>query len=202
MMTLFKCLTNGIDWDELTDPLGNIGIFWVGLLMLFIAFGIFVFLNVVTGVFCQTAMDAAAHDHEMLIQSQVANKTMYIKRIKQLFRKLDDNDSGVITVTEMEKAMADQEVADYFKSLDIDTEDAWTLFKLLDTDETNAIDLEEFVLGCLRLKGTARSIDIAKLMHEHQWMAKRFVEFTSAWEESLQDQDSHADSAPPPWQGG
>merc|ERR1712080_448889 len=70
-------------------------------------------------------------------------------------------------------------VKHWLESLDIDTHDAWTLFKLLDTDDSDSIDIEELVLGCLRLKGPARSMDMARLMYEHRWLMSRFLAIMS-----------------------
>jgi len=39
------------------------------------------------------------------------------------------------------------------------------LFTLLDTDCAGEVDTEEFVMGCLRLQGTAKAIDLATLMY-------------------------------------
>merc|ERR1712039_328640 len=53
------------------------------------------------------------------------------------------------------------------------TSDAWTLFQLLDADGTYTIDIEEFVMGCTRLRGSAKSIDIAKVIADGRWLKKR-----------------------------
>mmetsp|Transcript_131468 Transcript_131468/g.245945 ORF Transcript_131468/g.245945 Transcript_131468/m.245945 type:complete len:201 (+) Transcript_131468:2-604(+) len=107
----------------------------------------------------------------------MANKKNYIERIQKLFKNLDDDRSGFITINELEAHLNDENVAAYFSSLDLDPRDAWTLFKLLDVDKGNMVDLEEFVVGCMRLKGDAKSIDVAKLTYETKWMMKRLLEF-------------------------
>jgi len=54
----------------------------------------------------------------------------------------------------------------YFASLQIDVGEAKSLYQLLDTDEDGSIAIEEFVLGCMRLKGMAKAVDIAMIMYE------------------------------------
>merc|ERR1711953_835848 len=66
----------------------------------------------------------------------------------------------------------DKEVSVFLDSMELSIDDAWTLFKLLANHETNAIDIEEFVDGILRLRGVAKSVDMAKLMNEMKWMLK------------------------------
>lgn len=177
MFTLFKAITGGISWDEVVDPLSDVGEAWVMLFVGFVAFATFAVLNVVTGVFCQSAIESANHDQEMMIQTMMANKKNYIERIQKLFKQVDDDGSGFITISELEAHLDDESVQAYFSSLDLDPKDAWTLFKLLDVDKGNLVDLEEFIIGCMRLKGDAKSIDIAKLTYETKWMMKRLLEF-------------------------
>merc|ERR1712176_265111 len=48
----------------------------------------------------------------------------------------------------------------------LDTSDARELFNLLDVDENEEIGIEEFILGCKRLRGQAKSSDVATLIRE------------------------------------
>jgi len=43
------------------------------------------------------------------------------------------------------------------------SEDVDTLFHMLDEDNDGVLSMEEFVLGCLRLQGEPKAIDVAKM---------------------------------------
>ena len=86
---------------------------------------------------------------------------------ESLFHEIDTDERGVITFGMFEKKVHDEAVQTYFESLEIDVWDAWTFFKLLDLDSGGGIEVEEFLMGCLRLRGTARAVDMAKLLHDH-----------------------------------
>mmetsp|Transcript_98042 Transcript_98042/g.272808 ORF Transcript_98042/g.272808 Transcript_98042/m.272808 type:complete len:190 (-) Transcript_98042:233-802(-) len=137
----------------------------------------FAVLNILTGVFCQSALDSAAHDQEMMAQSMAEQKHMYIRNMRQLFKDIDDDGSGSLSVAEFMAHLHDEGVRLYFESLDIDTSDVGTLFRLLDQDAQNELDVEEFVAGCLRIKGAAKGIDIAKLTYAQGALAKRLQGF-------------------------
>jgi hypothetical protein len=173
VLTLFMAITNGVAWDEALDPLGQIHWVWTLLFIIFIAFSMFAVLNVMTGVFCQSAMESAARDQEMLIHAQLQNKAQYVKRARSLFQEIDQDDSGVITIQQLEHRLQESDVRNWLDSLEIDAEDAWTLFKLLDSDQSNVIDVEEFAMGCLRLKGNARNIDLQRVLYEQKGIKKR-----------------------------
>ena len=41
-----------------------------------------------------------------------------------------------------------------------------------ETTAGGAVEVEEFLLGCLRLRGQARAMDIAKLSFDQHWLIK------------------------------
>ena len=49
------------------------------------------------------------------------------------------------------------------------------LFTLLDVDDSNGVGVDEFVDGCFRLKGAARSIDVHMLLLQVEKMITKVV---------------------------
>lgn len=173
IFTLYKAIIGGVDWEVVVIPLSDIHWFWVFMFVAFISFTFFAVLNVITGVFCQSAIESAQHDQEMVIQQQIINKNMYTKKIRSLFKDIDEDSSDCITFREFERVLGEDKVKAYFESLGLDTSDAWGLFKLLDQDESHQIDIEEFVLGCLRLRGHAKAIDLAKISYDNKMLRNK-----------------------------
>lgn len=60
--SLFKCITSGHDWGELSDLLGDIHLVLAVVFCLYIAFGVFTVLNIVTSVFVENASTFAQSD--------------------------------------------------------------------------------------------------------------------------------------------
>merc|ERR1719277_967455 len=83
---------------------------------------------------------------------------------------MDTDGSNNITVEEFKIAMKDKRVLAYFNALKLDFTDVMTLFVLLDRDQNGEINLDEFLRGCMRLKGEAKSLDVAKLQYEAEWL--------------------------------
>merc|ERR1712113_1094215 len=101
----------------------------------------------------------------------------YMESIKKLFSDIDSDHSGVITIEEFEGYLKHDQSRAYLESLDIEPTDAWTLFKLLDSDEEGSLDIDEFVHGCLNLKGVAKAIHFAKLEHDNKVNLKMMLTF-------------------------
>ncbi|OLQ00044.1 Voltage-dependent T-type calcium channel subunit alpha-1I [Symbiodinium microadriaticum] len=185
MLSLFMAIANGVSWEDILAPLRAISSAWVLLFLFYVAFTYFAVLNVVTGVFCQSAIDSAQNDHATLVQSMLANKEAHLHEIRALFSKLGASDSGVITYAMFEEKIDSPAVREYFETLGLDVWDAWSFFKLLDLDGGGSVEIEEFFKGCLRLRGQARAVDIGKIMHDQTWMIKSQGRFHTYMETEL-----------------
>merc|ERR1719240_1596619 len=58
-------------------------------------------------------------------------------------------------------------------SLGIHPTEAHGLFKLLDGDQSGVVSIEEFLSGCLRLKGTAKAVDMITLLFENAKLSRK-----------------------------
>jgi len=174
VFTLFKSITNGNSWEQVSKPLSDIHGVWLALFLIYIALTYFAVLNVVTGVFCQMAIEGAGKDEDELMQELLKMKDQYIHQLTSMFNVVDHNRSGKVSIQEFQGLLQDPDLVKFFATLQIDVEDAWSLFKLLDTSGDGEIDVDEFVTGCLKLRGQARSVDLALLQHQVKWLTQRF----------------------------
>lgn len=181
MLSLFMSIADGVSWQEVILPLKAMDLTWVFLFLFYVSFTFFAVLNVVTGVFCQSAIENAQNDHAAVVQNILDNKESHLKKITMLFSQLGAD--GIITYDMLQEQFSTPAVREYFESLGLDISDAWSFFKLLDMDGGGAVEIEEFLMGCLRLRGNARAMDIAKLMFDQNWLIKsqgQFQKFVEA----------------------
>jgi len=185
MLSLFMSIAGGVSWEDVLEPLRQVSEIWVVLFIMYVSFTYFAVLNVVTAVFCQSAIESAQNDHSTKCQAILADKEMHIEKIKDLFQEIDEAHTGIITYETFQQKMHTPEVRTYFETIDLDVWDAWSFFKLLDLDEGGSVEIEEFLMGCLRLRGSARSMDVAKLMYDQAWHIKNQGRFWAFVEERL-----------------
>lgn len=176
VFTLFKAIIGGVDWDLVVDPLSDCGEIYVALFLIYIIFVQLVVMNVVTGLFLQSAIERAQQDQEHGIQLRLQEKNTFIQKLEELFKQLDSTNNGTISLQEFETHLQSEHMKALFQTFEIENADAWTFFKLLDADGGGSVDIEEFVHGCIRLKGPAKSIQIAQLMYHHKWIMNQLVE--------------------------
>merc|ERR1740121_1477060 len=84
----------------------------------------------------------------------------YVSKVMEFFRQMDTEETGGITWDVFKASFEDIKVKAYFQSLDLDVSQAHDFFEMLDTDGSNCVGIDEFVDGCMRLKGGARSVDV------------------------------------------
>lgn len=168
VLTLFESITNGISWHNAYKPLNDAHLVYGVLFVLYVVFAQLAVLNVMTGQFCQTAIESSKHCDEEVISEQLANKHFYVSKFREIFSRLS-NDGDSIALDTFEENLSDERLLAFLSSLGIKVADAWTLFKLLEKGEDHCIDLEQFVEGCLRLHGDATAIGMHSLEHEIRW---------------------------------
>jgi len=176
LLTLFKVICNGVDWHDTVEPLRRIHFVVELVLVVYVAFTYFTVLNVVTGVFCSSAVAAAENDPDLIAMNLAVNEERQRRQLNQLFTVIDLDGSGRITIDELEKCMRDHSVQGVLVSMGIQTHDAWTLFQLIDADGSDLISVEEFAHGLAKLQGHAKSLDFARLANDSRWMMRRMVQ--------------------------
>lgn len=168
MLTLFMAISGGIDWDDALIPLQEVSPVAVAAMLLYIVITVFTVVNVVTGVFCNTAIESAAADKDIAVMKQMRKHAAQVQVLKNVFREIDEKSNKSISMEDLEDAMSAHKLSSFFESMGIDTEDVMTLFQIIDSDGSGSIDVDEFVTGCMRLHGPAKSLDVAKMGFENQ----------------------------------
>lgn len=168
MTILFETLFGGTSWSEFSRPLARISKGYEFLFMAFVMLSHLVLLNVVTGVVVQGSLTAASQDRDLVIHEQFTRDGSYVRELSRLFEEADLDNGGKLTLDELECFLQDPQVIAFLKGLDVNVGEALGLFNLLDSNNDGAVDAEEFTLGCMRLKGPAKHVDIATLLFENK----------------------------------
>mmetsp|Transcript_60103 Transcript_60103/g.140013 ORF Transcript_60103/g.140013 Transcript_60103/m.140013 type:complete len:588 (-) Transcript_60103:138-1901(-) len=175
--TLFTAITGGISWADVVSPLLLAGWTFKALFIVYVFFCVFSVLNIVTGVFVDGAIQRSAQERDLRLEKEKEQKKMYVTMLMDLLEEIDKEGTGTITRSELEEAFQTDVVRYSFSVLDIDIADSNYLFDMLDLDGSGEVDMEEFVSGCLRLKGNAKSIDIHTLMFEVKHLMRKMDTF-------------------------
>jgi len=72
------------------------------------------------------------------------------------------------------------------KIVDLDLSDAISFFRILDVDESARLEIDEFVMGCMRFMGKAKTVDIETLTHENRRLMRHSANQSACIEQSLE----------------
>eukprot|EP00929_Paragymnodinium_shiwhaense_P019799 TRINITY_DN13390_c0_g1_i1.p1 TRINITY_DN13390_c0_g1~~TRINITY_DN13390_c0_g1_i1.p1 ORF type:complete len:726 (+),score=132.12 TRINITY_DN13390_c0_g1_i1:69-2180(+) len=165
MLALYETLSEGIHWGDIQTPLlkhcsHTVQVFFV----LYSAFSLFAMMNVVTGIFVESALSTA----------EAERKEQLLNQMRQLFIELDEDGSGAITEEEFEEQMKDPRMWGFLKAIDLVPQDAGQLFGMIDVDHSGEIDPDELISGCVRLTGSAKALELAAFTQMFVNEAKRW----------------------------
>jgi len=141
-------------------------------------------LNVVVGAFVAATVDISAKDRDLIIQSEMTQLRSYLQKVMTFFSEADIDGSGTLSLDEFMQHLRDQHVSAYFQALGLDVSQAELLSHLLDNDNSGLLSLEEFLGGCMRLRGPAKNLDVNLLLYESKRVLKMVRELRTAMQNS------------------
>jgi len=161
MLSMFFSVTGGLDWYDVARPLMHISAAYVVVFALYIIFVVFGVFNVLNACFVESIL--SNRDKDLLIQAEQARTKAFMRDLADLFKEADADRSNEIGMEELEEYCRNPRFCAYLSTHALDASDAKVLFEFLDQDASGTVDIEEFVLGALKLKGPARCLDMLKV---------------------------------------
>lgn len=171
MYSLFLCVTGGVDWYTVLQPLMNISLLYAVIFAGFIIFVVFGVFNVLNAVFVESVL--SNRDKDLLIQSEQNKTRIFMRDLANLFKEGDIDENKEFTMDELMVHCQNPRFCAYLHTHALDASDAQALFEMLDVDGSGTIDIEEFVLGAMKLKGNARCMDMLKMQSNFDRLEER-----------------------------
>merc|ERR1740121_1223075 len=132
-------------------------------------------LNVITGMFVDSALKRCTAENRQNLLNTLAGLVANIPQV-----------AGCIRLEDFKEQLSLPQLQLYFEEMDLTTDEAEALFHLLDFEKTGAIDAEQFVMGCIRIHGHAKAIDLVTLMSEVHLLHRRWDAHATFVEQELQ----------------
>jgi len=175
--TLFMIISGGVSWVEPAAELHKVHWSWTIWMSLYVAFVMFAVLNIVTGIFIESAFKSAQNDQDVVIQEEMNHEDSLAHGFLEVFQRCDSDKSGYIDAEEFDMNLSDHRVRAFLHHLGLDVQEAHGLFRLLDIGGTGRVYAREFVMGCQQLKGPAKNVDVATLLFQNKRMMTLWAAF-------------------------
>jgi len=177
MTSIWMSISGGVDWGDIAEPLKEAGIFYYGLFVLIIAFLTIAMLNILTGIFVGNALEVGEEDRQNVEYQQAEKSKKFNKALKDVFCEADEDGSGTLSWTEFSEHVKTPAMQGYLHALELDIKDVAFFFKVISHNSPDGnVDIDEFLSGCTRLKGSVRMLDIESLSSELRVLSRAQAE--------------------------
>eukprot|EP00929_Paragymnodinium_shiwhaense_P070327 TRINITY_DN35622_c0_g1_i2.p1 TRINITY_DN35622_c0_g1~~TRINITY_DN35622_c0_g1_i2.p1 ORF type:complete len:554 (+),score=97.71 TRINITY_DN35622_c0_g1_i2:190-1851(+) len=155
MLSLFEAICGGCDWDELLAPLFDVSPMLVLVFLLYIAFLLIAVMNIITGIFVDSAIR----------QTVRAKDVLFSKHLRSLYTDLC-GDSKWISRQNFFHSMTQTKSKQYLRESGLDLYDVAALFDLLDEEDAGMVSADAFIDGIVRLRTGTKFLDILALLSQ------------------------------------
>jgi len=164
MRTLYVAITGGNDWDALAQPMLMISTWYYLLFCLYIGFFMFVVMNSLTSLFVDATLAYSQKDEDSMVRELMRNKKTYMRKAASFFNSLEKANHGELTYKEFRQNLKDPQLLAFASTLDVELLDLEQFFMILSAQGKRPVDLETFVVGCIKLKGMAKAMDMMDVL--------------------------------------
>jgi len=181
MLSLAMCTTGGKNWEDILVLLSPAGFLSVWAFGFYIAFFTFAVMNILTGIFVESAMALCTPDEHETLSLQRKKRQEHMEELTCILETLDVDGSGTLNVAEVTSGVHRERVYAALQSLGVDIKDPerffGTLASVLGSDE---IDIPTIAAHTLHMKGGASSIDLHSLMVQTGMLQQSLEELREA----------------------
>jgi len=178
MLTLFMAVAGGIDWWEVVKLLLEIHVIYVAVFIFFVIITVLAVLNVINAIFVNDAMESTRTDPDLRMQGELEDTTFMLRRLTTIYDEMVSLEGAedILSDKQFVEQVESQQVKMQLSLMGLYYTDGLNFFKLLDADGNGWLTVDEFVMGCLRLKGGALQIDSTVLIRETKDLVKKSVQ--------------------------
>jgi len=177
LLTLVSVVSGGQPWREVASALWEVNGWSAALLVIYVQIMFFSVFNVINGIFVESVQKAAFNDSQKIILKEFDSPDSNANIAK---RRLEASSGTphMLSATVLAEHMSSKELKAFLKLCSIDEIEAYGMYKILDWTGSGLVNIDEFLMSCMRLRGPARHVDVCTLMYEN----KRLV---STWAPSF-----------------
>lgn len=171
--TLFRVISGGADWYDASAALWNVHVMYGFLFTAYIFFMVFGVLNVLVGVFVDSAMATASMDKDILEKEAENERLELLEQATEVLSSVDKDGSGTVTWEEFEANLGDPRVLEFLEAMQIEPSEAQDVFSMVDNDDSGFVNITEFMDGCMKLKSGANLSTMVTLLYEMKTMNQK-----------------------------
>lgn len=144
-------------------------IFFFVLFLLLTTYGV---MNLIVSIIVEQALTASRNVELRSRSREERARAAELEHIETIFLLADTDCGGELDIDEWVKACNDPEILWRLRAIELHRNDAMRLFQVIDGNGSRTLSMQEFIEGCTKLKGVARSKDLLALQSQADVMSK------------------------------
>merc|ERR1719215_2183733 len=186
IITLYFAVTGGADWEVLAVPIREAGEYYFFLFLFYIAFTAFAVLNVLTGLYVDTATKISEMDNDAVEEELDVHRRT--KAFKDFIIEKEGLPEGshqrpILSWSTLEAHQDEDEVLEFIGIADLASVDEYRkTFDRIDAHMTGKVELEIFVNGILESQLPSMKLEIMSLATETKRCSDQQVELLTIFQ--------------------
>jgi hypothetical protein len=196
MLTLLAASVGAADWLDLLRPLRHVSAFTVPifvLLMIFLTFGL---ANMVTSVLTDIVIRDSRTGERKVMSARLGEHQSALNRLRHLLFESGPLQDGQMERKDASRAIKSEHGKKILKDANVMPQTALGLLKLLDTEGTGIVVVEEFLLTLTQLQAEDNSVHLATNIYESRKILRKLAELKRLVEFEAFNPAENEDRAP------
>lgn len=187
MLTLGMCTTGGKDWADVYELVVPLGSHVEVALLFYIAFYTFGAMNIITGIFVESALRVDDDEEEKLQEVQQKLREDAAE-LSCLLSRMDTSGDGFLAMNEFIEAMRDERFIHVLNRLGLNVKDSKLFFMTVACmSQHDVVRIPEFVDLVVRMRGPASSADLNSLILKTSLLSRSVSEWREESVEWMQE---------------
>lgn len=192
MLTLGMCTTGGTDWGDVYELVEPLGTHLAAALLFYIGFYTFGAMNIITGIFVESALRVDDDEEEKLQEVQQKLREDAAE-LSCLLSAMDTNGDGFLAMEEFIEAMQDDRFIHVLSRLGLTIKDSKLFFMTVACmSQHDVVSIPEFVDLVVRMRGPASSADLNSLILKTSLLSRSVSEWREESSELMNELLRHA----------
>jgi len=167
ILTLYMATTGGNDWAYYYEMLSKTGESAAMTFIFYTAFYYFGMFNLLTGMFVDKAVRASKPDADAIHLAARQMEEDFVKGFLRIFEEFDHDGDKLIDRAEFQEVVYGEKGKAYMLGMSLDPGAMRVVFDSLEAISPK-VQTKEFIRGCCRMRGEAKSMDLHSLRYEVQ----------------------------------